>query len=139
MFLITRPQYSVITTNLPAEARRFRACGRFQPISVLLALLLLTAAGYPQSTGNAGSITGTVTDATGAVVPSATVLLQNPVSQYSRSATTDSAGKFAFSNVPLNPYHVTVTAKGFANSSVDAEIRSSVPVSLNVSLQIGVS
>ena len=81
MFLITRPRYVVITTNLLAGIRRFSTCGRFIPISVLLALLLLTTAGYSQSTGNAGSITGTVTDTTGAVVPGATVVIQNPISQ----------------------------------------------------------
>src|ERR1019366_6078181 len=104
-----------------------------------MVLLLLSAVGSSQSTGNAGSVTGTVTDSTGAVVPNATVTIQNPVSQYSRSATTDSAGKFSFPNVPLNSYHVTVNAKDFANYSQEVDVRSSVPISLSVSLQIGVS
>jgi|HubBroStandDraft_6_1064221.scaffolds.fasta_scaffold31714_2 hypothetical protein len=102
-------------------------------------MLLLCGATMAQSAGNAGSITGTVTDPTGAVVPNATVTIQNPVSQYSRSTTTDSAGKFSFPNVPLNNYHVSVTAKGFANGTQEADVRSSVPVTLNVSLQIGES
>ena len=107
--------------------------------TVLAAVVFLCSIAVAQSTGNAGSITGAVTDTTGAVVPGATVTIVNPVSQYTRSATTDSSGKFNFPNVPLNPYHVTVTANGFANYSQDAEVRSSVPVPLNVNLQIGVS
>ena len=42
---------------------------------------------YAQS--NSGSVGGTVTDPSGAVVPGATVSIQNPVSKYSRTATTD--------------------------------------------------
>jgi len=107
--------------------------------STLAAALLLCGMSVAQSTGNAGSITGTVTDSTGAVVPNATVTIENPVSEYSRTAATDDAGRFNFPNVPLNRYHVTVTAKGFSNYVQDAEVRSSVAVSLKVNLEIGVS
>lgn len=108
-----------------------------QYLSTIAVALLLTATGFSQSAGNAGSITGIVTDSTGAVVPNATVVIQNVVSQYSRTATTDNAGKFRFLNLPLNPYHLTVTAKGFGNHAEDVEVRSSLTVALNVSLQIG--
>jgi Carboxypeptidase regulatory-like domain len=63
---------------------------------------------YGQAAGNSGSIAGTVTDPTGAVVPNATVEIRNLVSQYDRITTTDGKGIFRFSNVPFNPYHVTV-------------------------------
>jgi hypothetical protein len=123
-----------------AEQVKLRTTGWLQCLSTMgMVLLLLSAVGSSQSTGNAGSVTGTVTDSTGAVVPNATVTIQNPVSQYSRSATTDNAGKFSFPNVPLNPYHVSVNAKDFANYSQEVDVRSSVPISLSVSLQIGVS
>src|SRR5215472_9574588 len=99
-------------------------------------LALCPVAGLAQSTGNAGSINGTVTDPSGAVVPNATVEIHNPVSRFSRTTQTDSAGKFAFPNVPLNPYHLTVTAQGFGQSAQDVEVRSSLPVTANVKLQI---
>jgi len=99
-------------------------------------LALCPVAGLAQSTGNASSINGTVTDPSGAVVPNATVEIHNPVSQFSRTTQTDSAGKFAFPNVPLNPYHLTVTAQGFGQSAQDVEVRSSLPVTANVKLQI---
>ena len=99
-------------------------------------LLLWPAGGLAQSTGNAGSINGTVTDPTGAVVPGATVEIHNPVSQLTRSTKTDSSGTFSFPNVPLNPYHLTVMSQGFAPSAQDVEVRSSLPVSVKVTLSI---
>ena len=62
-----------------------------------------------------GSISGTVLDPSGAVVARRQRLkFINPVSGYDRSTTTDSKGNFSFANVPYNPYHMKVTATGFA-------------------------
>jgi carboxypeptidase family protein len=84
----------------------------------------------------AQSIGGTVMDNTGAVVPNATVEIHNPVSGYIRSTTTDTSGKFRFTNIPFNPYHLAVTAPGFASFAQDVEVRSSVPVDLPIKLQV---
>ena len=92
-----------------------------------------------QSTGNSGSVSGTVLDQTGAVVPNAQVEIQNPVSGFDRSTTTDNSGKFEFTNIPFNPYHLTVKAEGFAGYVQDVEPRSSVPVNVSVKLQVGSS
>ena len=89
-----------------------------------------------QSGGSSTSVTGTVVDPTGAVVPNATVEIRNPVSGFTRTATTDSSGKFSIPNVPFNPYHVSVTGQGFASYAQDADVRSVVPVALNITLQI---
>src|SRR5438309_3563967 len=104
-------------------------------IAVIL-LFLITALSFPQSAGNSGSINGTVEDPTGAVVPNATVEIRNPVSGYDRSANTDSSGRFAFPNMPFNPYHLTVKAEGFASFTQDVELRSSVPVNLPIGLKV---
>src|ERR1700719_4228620 len=79
-----------------------------------------------QSVGNSGSINGTVLDPTGAVVAKATVEIRNPVSGFDRSATTDASGKFEFTNIPFNPYHLVVTAEGFAATLPDAAARASM-------------
>jgi len=105
-------------------------------LSIPAAILLWSASLAAQAAGNAGSLTGTVTDPTGAVVPGATVEIHNPVSEFTRSTTTDSSGKFSFPNVPLNPYHLTVASQGFAPAAEDVEVRSSLPVSVKVSLEI---
>jgi len=83
-----------------------------------------------------GSISGTVLDPSGGVVVKATVEIHNPVSGYDRSAVTDSTGSFSFPNVPFNPYHLTVSAAGFAPYVQDVEARSTVPVNLKINLQL---
>src|ERR1700688_1457306 len=81
-----------------------------------------------QAQSNSASITGTVLDSSGAVVPNVTVQIHNPVSHLDRSTTTDGAGRFRFANVPFNPYHLSVNGgAGFAPYAQDVEVRSSVP------------
>ncbi len=110
----------------------------FQVRGAVLAIALCVVAGIAgaQSAGNSGSIDGTVLDPTGAVVAKAIVEIRNPVSGFDRSTTTDSAGKFQFTNIPFNPYHLTVTAAGFAAYVQDVEARSSVPVTVPIKLQV---
>jgi hypothetical protein len=92
---------------------------------------------WAQSAGNGGTIYGTVTDPTGALVPDATVAIENPVSGYTRTTTSDSQGHYQFTNVPLNPYHLVVTVKGFSPHSQDVDVRSSVPVTVKNVLTVG--
>src|SRR5450755_1783114 len=88
--------------------------------------LALGISASAQSGGNSTSVVGTVVDPSGAVVPNATVEIHNVVSGFDRATTTDSSGKFSFPNVPFNPYHMTVTAAGFAQNAQDVEIRSAL-------------
>jgi hypothetical protein len=104
-----------------------------------LAVLLLAASDPPPQNGNAGEVRGTVTDPTGAVIAGATVNLNNPVSGLSRTATTDGAGQFVFSNIPFNPYRIAVSAPGFASLNQAIEIRSVVGTNLKLVLQIATS
>jgi hypothetical protein len=85
----------------------------------------------------AGTITGIVTDASGAVVPGATVTIENPVSGLARFAKTDAAGHYQFNNLPLNPYHLVVNAVGFDAYAADVSVRSPVPVTPTIALQVG--
>src|SRR5258708_26176942 len=103
-------------------------------ITVLFLSLGLQA--YAQSGGSSTSVTGTVVDPTGAVVANATVEIQNPVSHFQRTTSTDNAGKFTIPNIPFNPYHLTVGGSGFAPYAQDVDVRSIVPVNINVTLQI---
>jgi hypothetical protein len=102
----------------------------------IFALIFIAAAVWAQSSGNSGSINGTVVDPTGAVVANATIEIHNPVSGFDRSTTTDAAGRFDFTNIPFNNYHLTVTADGFANYVQDVEPRSAVPVTVAITLQV---
>ncbi|HEX4020493.1 MAG TPA: TonB-dependent receptor [Acidobacteriaceae bacterium] len=110
---------------------------------VAVALFFLFSLGVTklmaQSEGNSGSLSGTVIDPTGAVIPSATVSIRNPVSEYAQTTQTDSAGHYAFTNVPFNPYHMVISAPGFASAVQDVDIRAVVPVVLKTALKVSTS
>jgi hypothetical protein len=101
----------------------------------VLVLVFVTLSASAQS-GNAGAVRGTVTDPSGAVVPNATVTLDNARSGLLRTLQTDATGQFVFSNVPFNSYRIRVSAKGFIQLSREFELRSVVGTSLNLTLQV---
>ncbi len=103
---------------------------------LIISCLALGLSANAQSGGSSTSVVGTVTDPSGAVVPNAVVEIHNPVSGYARTATTDSSGRFAIPNVPFNPYHLRATSQGFAAHSQDIDVRSVVPVTVNVALKL---
>jgi Carboxypeptidase regulatory-like domain len=104
-------------------------------IAVFMAVIFLATCLIAQS--NSGTVTGTVTDPSGAVVPGASVSISNPVSEYSRKVLTDNSGHYQFTGLPLNPYHLTISATGFAILGKDVDVRSTVPVTLTVALEVG--
>jgi hypothetical protein len=108
----------------------------FSTLFVILFSAVFSAL-YAQS--NSGSVSGVVTDPSGAVVPGATVSIENPISAYTRSQKTDSGGHYIFTNLPFNPYHLTVVMNGFLSFVQDVDVRSTVHVSLNVGLKVGAS
>ena len=99
-------------------------------------LCLLAVPGIVNAQSNSGTISGTVADPSAGVVANATVEIHNPVSRFDRTTTTDSSGNFSFSNVPFNPYHLSVTAAGFASYAQDVDVRSGVPITIKVSLAV---
>jgi hypothetical protein len=62
---------------------------------------------------NNASVTGLVTDTTGAVVPNASVTLKNRGTNVETTAATDSSGYYTFASVPVGAYTVTVERQGF--------------------------
>jgi hypothetical protein len=113
--------------------KRMSICAVF----VLGVVLLLAAGPARAQLGNAGSIEGVVKDASGGVIAGAKVEISFPVTGYRRETTTGSDGNFHFSNVPFNPYHLVVTAPGFASYTQDVDVRSSVPISIPIGLKLG--
>ena len=78
-------------------------------------IMLLVLAGGPlraQVTG-AGSIQGVVTDATGALVPNASITLTEAATHVTLTTKTSSGGAYAFPNISVGTYSVTVAASGF--------------------------
>ena len=104
--------------------------------SSFLVVVFSVASALGQGLGTSGTIQGAVLDPSGAVIRSAAVEIQNFVSGYSQTAATDDSGGFSFTNVPFNPYHLTVKAPGFQPGHEDVTLRSSVPLDVKVTLKI---
>jgi hypothetical protein len=109
-------------------------------LAVLTLLCAVAAAeAVPQNLGATGTLQGSVTDPTGAVVPGATVQLTNRVTNYTASVVTDTSGLFVFRKVPFNHYRLTVTASGFANTDTALDVTSPVAQTLKLTLNIAAS
>ena len=107
------------TQNRPGTGSRL--------VFLLMVLLVVLATGTSSfSQVLYGSLTGTVTDSTGAVVGGANVTAVETQTGVSQTAETDSAGIYRFSNLLPGSYKVTITAKGFSTQETP-----SVPVSAN--------
>src|SRR5580700_3046897 len=127
----TRPR-----THYSEEFMHLFCKGWLAAAIVAVAAMLSVGTANAQSGGTSSGISGTVLDPSGAVVANATVEIHNAVSGFDRTTTTDSKGNFSFPNVPFNPYHMTVTAAGFAQTAQDVEIRSALGVNVKVNLAV---
>jgi hypothetical protein len=101
----------------------------------IAAVLLCACAALAQSIG-AGTVGGKVVDPSGAVIVGAVVTLQNSLTNYHQQVSTDGNGAYRFNNVPLNSYHVSISAPGFAKFEQDVAVRSTVPMTQDITLQI---
>lgn len=103
---------------------------------LMLALGALPAALLAQSTF--GTILGTVTDATGAVVPGAQVRVKNLDENVARETTTDALGNYEVQNLKAGRYEVTVRMTGFQEySKTDLVLEARQVLRVNVALQVG--
>ena len=89
-----------------------------------------------QELGGAGTVRGTVKDPTGGVMQAVAVTIRNPVSGFTRTVTTDAQGRYVFSNLPPNPYHISVEAQGFQTMERDVDVRTAVPITIDFTLPL---
>jgi hypothetical protein len=84
-----------------------------------------------------GAINGTVTDPSGSSVPNATVKATETATGIDHTTVTTSDGGFAFQDIPLGQYKVTITATGFPPYTVDkVEVSAGTIYTLNVKLTL---
>ncbi|NOT59120.1 MAG: carboxypeptidase regulatory-like domain-containing protein, partial [Acidobacteria bacterium] len=98
-------------------------------ITIFCACLLSIAPAYAQTV--TGTINGTVTDTTGAVIPNVEVVANNTETGATRSAKTNAEGFYNLPFLPLGSYHVTAKATGFTNTK-----RENIQVTLNQTLAV---
>ena len=114
-------------------------CGRVLRLALPVCFLITAAfiSLSAQSLGSAGTVTGVVIDPTNAAVPNANVTIENTITGYKRTSTTDSDGTFRFIDVPPNSYELTISANGFNTINQALSVRTSVPISLRIPLTVG--
>jgi hypothetical protein len=101
-----------------------------------LSLFALSLAASAQVVG--GTISGTVTDSSGAVIPNAHVLVHNDDTGTQRSLTTSSSGTYAAPSIPVGTYTLSANAPGFAQTT-RSNITLTIGQSLNLTLALAVS
>ena len=109
-------------------------------LGLVLMIVSLSAMSLGQAVSvNGGSIQGTITDSSGAVVPNAQILIQGTDTGSSKNVTSDASGFYSVG--PLNPgnYLVTVTASGFQKLAVKTVIRTGTATTGSFKLTIGQS
>src|SRR6202790_3537065 len=87
---------------------------------LFLAVLVVLTLGFATNAQTfRGAINGTVTDPSGSSVPNAQVKATEVATGIDHTTTTTSDGEFAFQDIPLGFYKVTVTATGFPPYAID--------------------
>jgi hypothetical protein len=97
-------------------------------IGALIAIAALSICAFGQ---NSGSITGTVKDSEGGVIPGASVAVFEQATALRQMTTTNAEGDFIFPQLPAGTYTITAESKGFKKSE-------SIGIVLSVATKVGV-
>jgi Carboxypeptidase regulatory-like domain len=124
--------YGARETN--GRSRRYQS---IVSIAVGLLGLIFAVTGWAQTTVGSGSIVGTVTDPTAAVVSGAKVLITNVGTGQAINLTANPSGTFASGPLAPGTYKVQVSAKGFSSVSETITVEVGNTASANIRLQLG--
>ena len=103
---------------------------------VTLSALLISSVAFAQTSVSTGSISGIVTDASGAVLPNAKVTITGPTGQ-TLHATSSGSGAYSIGALIPGAYQVRVEAKGFKTAQLAVDVKVDNAASGNVKLEIG--
>ncbi len=92
----------------------------FRTVSTLLLFVTLCFVATAGAQSTFSSLTGTVTDPAGAVVPGATVAVTNTRTQAERTTVTAGDGTFLLTNLDAGAYRVTISLNGFSDAVLSA-------------------
>jgi hypothetical protein len=88
--------------------------------------------------GSTATLSGTVTDTTGAVIPGASVVVKRADTGLTSEAVTNAEGQFTVPQLAAGKYTVTVSLAGFKTANVnDVELNAGVPAGVAVKLEVG--
>lgn len=107
-------------------------------LSLLLAVFLCVAGQETFAQAVTGTIVGTVTDASGAVVPKAQVLIDLVGQSSTQTTITNDSGNYTEPNLPSGTYRVTVSAPGFKKSVLEnISVETNTTARVDVTLATG--
>lgn len=89
-----------------------------QWIALALAILLMLAPALLSAQSGSSSVQGTVTDASGAVIQGARIVLTNASTGVALNVNSDSSGSYSFPSVPPGVYSVEVSKEDFASYTI---------------------
>lgn len=103
-----------------------------------LAILLFASGSNYLLAQSTGSIRGTVSDATGAIVPGASVVVANAATGLSRTGETNGDGLFVFPDLPIGSYTLQITKAGFQTEKREAiNLLTGQVIGIDIKLTIG--
>jgi TonB family protein len=121
----------VVSVSQEGTARFLASAGAAAPQSV-------TPQPAPGTAQDAGSISGTIVDPHGALVPRANVTAINTDTGVKTATQSDNTGNYSFSLLPPGPYIVEVEAKGFQRLlQENIQVKTGQTVGLNIKLAVG--
>ena len=111
---------------------------QFKTVAAFVAVALLAAAPRGLSQTVTATLTGTITDSSGAAIPDASVILTNQLSGDIRKTVSNAAGYYSIPAIPAATYGLTVEANGFQKAQLAGIILNSADQrNVNVTLQVG--
>jgi hypothetical protein len=105
-------------------------------LAVALCALLLAAVPLHAQTAS-GTVTGTITDASGAIIPNVAVKVTKTDTGQIRSSVTNATGFFSIPALPPGPYSITATATGFDQGVSNLTLAVGQILNLNFQLKVG--
>jgi hypothetical protein len=110
---------------------------RIKPLRIVLGALIALVFQFSIYAQTTGSISGTVADSNGAVVPNASVTVKGAAGQ-EFTVTTNESGIYRIPAVSAGFYTVTVTAKDFKKSVIsNVKVDVGIPITVNATLEVG--
>ena len=99
--------------------------------------LILCLTGMALAQTDTARVVGTITDATGAVLPNATVTLTNTGTTQAVTVKTNGSGEYVVNALPIGKYHAEVKAEGFKTAKADFELQVSQVLEISLKLETG--
>ena len=134
------PEPFMIVNSAAHQQRRFRVSPSYSShwLSLLLLAALFLAPFSAVAQLYTGSVTGVVTDSSGATIPAVKITLVDQGKGYSFTATTDNTGRYLLRSIPPGTYTITAEAANFEKETQEGiNVDVSQNISVDLALKLG--